>query len=70
MEVNPIFDHVDEIVPATWESFGGGTLTDAPFQAPINNYYQTDPISRASETMAQCAREFGQSATARTGTDG
>ena len=70
VEVNPIFDHVDEIVPATWESFGGGTMGETPFELPIRNYYQTDPISRASETMAQCAREFGLGGVARTGTDG
>ena len=29
-------------------------LGDAPFVSPIANYYQTDPISRASPTMAEC----------------
>ena len=31
-----------------------GTLSDAPFCAAISNYYMTDPISRASATMAAC----------------
>ncbi|KII91867.1 hypothetical protein PLICRDRAFT_157289 [Plicaturopsis crispa FD-325 SS-3] len=30
----------------------------APFRKPITNFYQTDPISRASVTMAQCTRSF------------
>jgi len=29
-------------------------LGDAPFEPAIANYYQTDPISRASPTMAAC----------------
>jgi len=29
-----------------------------PFAKPITNFYQTDPISRASVTMAQCTRAF------------
>ena len=32
------------------------SLGDAPFVSPITNYYQTDPISRASPTMAECSR--------------
>ncbi|KLO06619.1 NADH-quinone oxidoreductase [Schizopora paradoxa] len=33
-------------------------VTGAPFVKPISNFYQTDPISRASVTMAQCTRSF------------
>jgi NADH-quinone oxidoreductase subunit G len=29
-------------------------LSDTPFTPAIANYYQTDPISRASPTMAAC----------------
>lgn len=29
-----------------------------PFAKPISNFYQTDPISRASVTMAQCTKAF------------
>jgi NADH-quinone oxidoreductase subunit G len=31
-------------------------LSDAPFASPVANYYQTDPISRASPTMAACVQ--------------
>ncbi|KAI0279545.1 hypothetical protein BGY98DRAFT_967860 [Russula aff. rugulosa BPL654] len=34
------------------------TVSGAPFLKPITNFYQTDPISRASVTMAQCTRAF------------
>jgi NADH-quinone oxidoreductase subunit G len=32
-----------------------GPLSAAPFQNPIKDFYQTNPIARASVTMAQCA---------------
>ena len=33
-------------------------MLPAPFSYPIANYYQTDPISRASPTMARCTETF------------
>ncbi|KAF7976923.1 hypothetical protein HWV62_5328 [Athelia sp. TMB] len=36
----------------------GAKVTGAAFKKPITNFYQTDPISRASVTMAQCTRAF------------
>ncbi|KAF4607718.1 NADH dehydrogenase (ubiquinone) 78K chain precursor, 5-prime end [Pleurotus pulmonarius] len=36
----------------------GAKITGEAFQKPIENFYQTDPISRASVTMAQCTRAF------------
>ena len=32
-----------------------GKLTDAPFASPIKDFYQTNPIARASVTMAECS---------------
>jgi NADH-quinone oxidoreductase subunit G len=32
-----------------------GELSDAPFASPIKNFYLTNPIARASVTMAECA---------------
>jgi NADH-quinone oxidoreductase subunit G len=37
---------------------------------PIANFYMTDPISRASETMAQCTETFLRAPQAMTGTHG
>ncbi|KAG5643423.1 NADH dehydrogenase (ubiquinone) 78K chain precursor, 5-prime end [Asterophora parasitica] len=36
----------------------GAKISGAIFQKPITNFYQTDPISRASKTMAECTRSF------------
>ena len=69
VEVNPVFDRVGELVPAPWAAFGTeGELHAAPFRTPIENFHMTDPISRASQTMAACAATF--SGQARTGTHG
>ncbi len=74
-DANPVFDAIDEIVPAEWEGFGGelsGAAPDsAPFRSPVGNFYMTDPIGRCSETMAQCTQmRRSLDAGARTGTDG
>jgi len=36
----------------------GAKISGAIFRKPIENFYQTDPISRASQTMANCTRAF------------
>jgi NADH-quinone oxidoreductase subunit G len=36
----------------------GGAVSDTQFAYAIQNYYSTDPISRASPTMADCTREL------------
>ena len=66
------FAAVDQIATADWGEFGGlGETSGAPFGQAHESYYMTDPISRASETMARCLDEL---ASARhqeaTGTDG
>jgi NADH-quinone oxidoreductase subunit G len=69
-EISPTFRAIDRITPAEWAAFGvAGTVDAAPFAPPIDNYYMTDPISRASPTMAKCTEEF-VTAARRTGTDG
>jgi NADH-quinone oxidoreductase subunit G len=69
-DINPVFATLDAVTPAEWGEFGEhGAMDSAPFVPPIANFYMTDPISRASETMAQCTRVFGAQA-ARTGTNG
>ncbi len=56
---NPVFDTRDEIVAAAWGGAApAGRIDDAPFASPVANYYMTDPISRASETMAVCTETF------------
>ncbi len=53
--VNRVFAALDQQSPGAWGEFGkAGTVSDAPFETPIKNFYMTDPISRASRTMAEC----------------
>jgi NADH-quinone oxidoreductase subunit G len=46
--------------PAIWNAIGkAGTLdTKTPLESPIRDFYMTNPIARASETMAECSRIF------------
>ncbi len=61
---------IDRVQAAPWGSFGRiGPMDDRAFACPIANYYMTDPISRASLTMARCTTELGQRPAA-TGTHG
>lgn len=70
-DAHPVFDQVDITSGAEWGSFGSdGAMNAAAFESPVSNYYMTDPISRASETMAECTREFVNANGERTGTDG
>jgi NADH-quinone oxidoreductase subunit G len=62
-QVNPVFSRLD-ILPR----FGAADLSapagdaaafgSAPFVPAVPNYYQTDPISRASPTMAECTETY------------
>jgi NADH-quinone oxidoreductase subunit G len=53
--VNKAFAALDQQAPGAWGEFGkAGSVSDAPFVSPIANFYMTDPISRASRTMAEC----------------
>ena len=53
--VNKVFAALDHQAPGAWGEFGAaGSVSDAPFASPVENFYMTDPISRASKTMADC----------------
>jgi NADH-quinone oxidoreductase subunit G len=55
----PQFASVEQLVPANWAPFGvDGAIDQSPIKLAISNYYLTDPISRASATMAKCALEI------------
>jgi NADH-quinone oxidoreductase subunit G len=71
-EVNSVFGRYEELVPAAWEAFGaeGDVAGDAKLDTTIANYYMTDPISRASTTMAECTAAFVNNTAERTGTHG
>jgi NADH-quinone oxidoreductase subunit G len=49
--------------PATWNGVGAaGVLERAAIGPVMTDYYLTNPIARASETMAACSRELGGAA--------
>jgi NADH-quinone oxidoreductase subunit G len=56
--VNPVFAIIGSLTRlATTDTTGPageGVLSSAPFAVSVPNYYQTDPISRASPTMQAC----------------
>ena len=56
--VNPVFATVEDVRRLAGTDTSGpagtGAFSDAAFVPAIQNYYQTDPISRASPTMAAC----------------
>ncbi|MEE2746041.1 MAG: NADH-quinone oxidoreductase subunit NuoG [Pseudomonadota bacterium] len=61
VEQHPSLGNIDLISRAEWGRFG----TDKPmnnnqFINPIRNFFMTDPISRASETMAACSKARGE----------
>ena len=61
---------LDQVARAVWSPLDiDGSLYVVAFETPIANYYMTDPISRASETMAACTTSFVTAPPARTGTD-
>jgi len=55
----PILADTDRLLPSTWGTFGEpGPVDPEPFAYPIADYYRTDPISRASRTMAHCSEIY------------
>ncbi len=69
-EIAPHLDRLDAVTPAAWGSFGADRkLNRAPFASPVANFYMTDPISRASPTMAACTAAFATADPARRAAD-
>jgi NADH-quinone oxidoreductase subunit G len=69
----PSFAEIDGIAAAIWGAFGAaGPMEPVPFAYPIADFYLTDPISRASPTMAQCSAVYweARNTPAKTGTHG
>ncbi len=67
----PCLGNVDEIAAAEWGEFGvEGVMSSDAFTNPIDNFFMTAPISRASLTMAECMVTRDNSTQVRTGTHG
>ena len=62
MQVNPVFGTQQDLPRRGCTDLSGppagGALSDAPFLPAVPDYYQTNPICRASETMAECTRTY------------
>ena len=72
-QANPVFRTLERISPAEWIPIGPAALPSGdsqPFRSPIENFYMTDPISRASATMAKCSELHLARAKELTGTHG
>ncbi|MBL0929332.1 MAG: NADH-quinone oxidoreductase subunit G [Alphaproteobacteria bacterium] len=71
-KASPVFAELETAHPAaTLGALGkAGAVDPAAFVSPIDNYYMTDPISRASATMAECTRVYVKGEAPRTGTHG
>jgi NADH-quinone oxidoreductase subunit G len=55
----PVFARVEHAEAGAWGAFGvAGSIEDAAIAYPIQNFYMTDPVSRASATMAKCTEVF------------
>ena len=71
-EISPTFGRPDAIVPSAWGPFGQAQsqVQTQPFLSTVVNFYMTDPIGRASVTMAKCTQAFVLKPAGKTGTDG
>ncbi len=55
----PQLEGIDYCRKEEWKAFGfDGRMSAEPFVSAIDNFYMTDPISRASPTMAKCTEEI------------
>ncbi|CAN7239431.1 NADH-quinone oxidoreductase subunit NuoG [Phenylobacterium sp. LjRoot225] len=58
---HPTFGRIDYVADPAGVSLdfgalgGAGEVSEEPFASPIKNFYLTNPIARASVTMAECA---------------
>jgi len=59
-KAHPHLQRIDQIAPCASGDIGklaarGGTPDKAPFVSPIEDFYLTNPIARASAVMAECS---------------
>jgi NADH-quinone oxidoreductase subunit G len=71
VEMAPQLAEPDLIAVAAWQKFGRkGKLDGAPFLSPIEDFYRTDPIRRASGILADCCALHAPAEAEATGTYG
>ncbi|MCH8861792.1 MAG: NADH-quinone oxidoreductase subunit G [Proteobacteria bacterium] len=73
-ELLPHLEETDTAPQAAWGAFGGDSkgAKKGGFALPVEDFYQTNPVARASRTMAQCSAMMRGEDEDRegTGTDG
>ncbi|MGB9153774.1 MAG: NADH-quinone oxidoreductase subunit NuoG [Alphaproteobacteria bacterium] len=58
-ESAPVLAHIGQLQKSPWSAFGKpGSVSAKRFMPAIENFYMTDPICRASVTMAKCTEEI------------
>ena len=71
VEIAPHLAEIDAPATAAWGPFGTpGAVEPAPFESAVADFYLTNPITRASATMAECSALFATGEAQATGTDG
>ncbi len=71
VEIAPHLAEIDAPATAAWGPFGTpGAVEPAPFESAVADFYLTNPITRASATMAECSALFATGDGQATGTDG
>ncbi len=54
-EKAPYLQSLNAITPAEWRAEAAGDMSGAAFASPVHDFYMTNAIARASETMAACS---------------
>ena len=73
VQAHPSFAPIGQVTPVAstpWTGSAGSAPSGGAFAYPIANFYMTDPISRASATMAECTEAFVTGTAKGTGTHG
>ena len=72
LKKSPILERTEEQKPGNWGGFGNecALIEDTYIKFAIDNFYLTDPISRASPTMSECTKVFHSSYQRKSGANG
>ncbi|MEE8172562.1 MAG: molybdopterin-dependent oxidoreductase, partial [Alphaproteobacteria bacterium] len=71
VEIASSFKTTNRIAQAAWSDFGTpGDMSGDAFVNPVDDFYLTDAISRASDSMTQCSALFVTGQQGKMGTDG
>ena len=70
IDIAPQLAEIDVAGPGEWGAFGSaGDMTGGAFESPIDDFFMTNPICRASTVMAELSK-LAKTSAERTGTDG